>query len=838
MKICHIILVLNLISTWSFSQSAHEIPNINQQAKDIVQSNLSYIKRNYHGYSGGFRTEASFYSQSSREPIVNFLNILNNHREFRINVPSRHRMGILNKGYLNQHQTSSSSGCLCPDSRNAKEAAMINWPKSRYSILNNYVKPKYGSMGILGQTMKAASHYGDDVYILDENKISGRVTYTLADSLGISSSYFNGQSPIFIPVEFQELLLGKLMKNRLNQIGNQIYANSYTEIQIWGALKMNSLKEFRFTSNPPNQKLTSYLVDNNVRIRQIICSSSKVGDEGCLKDYAIPSVIQIENFLKAKKYNQAKQKLTELVTSGYKLSLLYRRLKSSHQKWMRTIIKDLTDLGEQSPEAWIGYTKELTEKGLMSQKDAYRKFALYGNLKAFITYVLVNNISEKELDLKTLSKAVNFALDEKSISSIKQHYPQLTAILKNRIKSFIVNGQNQSLNKITSQNLIAFAPKNYETAIGRILLGKIKKGVDPYQFMKIMDQKLKDNFLKGIENCLNTLKCISNKETSYGLITTAYKEDLNFNAQNALKKYFKEIVSIQTFGKQGTLVDMINSIRKKEDSLDRFYQDISSTIKSLKYKLGISPYETAIELEKDKDRIGQHTFDELASDLKKTPHQAIFFKEKGMGGPVTPTYYHMEQIRKGTVTLPDIYPLDIFIQRMIQRAKSDPNTQLYRLFLSNLPEIFIRQKQYKDIMYNIFDEVLKNAPSHYKYTIMQSKSYADFKVNRKDDVLQLVKDKLYNWDNLAQSEKNIFLESLDVAPLYLLESKNDRRLNQSFINDMDKYLSSREFSQFKKTQSYKEWEKERDVFPRNYFYGKIVSNKISDFLEKYDKFKR
>ena len=822
------ILFIFLTPLLGHAQTASEKLLYNSLAQKIVKSNLSYIKRNYYGYSGGFSSEDEFNNQRMSYPITDYINILDSYREYRINVPSRHRMQILAQGYLNQHQTGISSGCLCPDNRNSKEAAMINWSKSDYVALNNYVKPKYGSMGIIGQSLKGAVSYGDDIFILDENKIQGRVTYTLADSLGISGTYFNGQNPIFVPTDFPELLLGLLKGNSPDKAGKTIYNNGYTEIQIWGVLRMEDLKEFRYSVTPPSETLTKFFVDNNIRIRQIMCSDSKIGDESCLKDYVLPSVIQIQTLLDKKEMAKAEEKFKELVVTGTSLNTLYNGLKNKYKDWMLSQIKLQKDLGEQDITKWMDLSKTLEAENKISKKEMIKLYTLYGDQKAFIEYALKNKLDENTLSISSLGGLVYNSLDLEVIKSIKLNYPLLTKKLKQDVENLIDNPN------ISSEILISFTENN-SSKLYEELTKRINDGNDPYKLMSYMDSSQKINFLDSVKKCLkNVSVCVSPGQTSFGLLSLNYGENLLINSQTLWDQYFNQQISAETFGKQGSLIDLIQEARTNKADLNIFYTDLDNAIKRHKYYVSFAPYELAIELEKDGKDIDSLVKDNLAATLIKTPHQSIYFSEKKMSAPVVPTYYHLEQVSKGSLKLPSLYPVEIFIKRIIERSNIDPNTQLYRLFISNLPKFFIGNKEYKDDIDSIYAAITPMVPLYYQFSLMQGKAYLDYKVNDIKDVLKEVKTKLYDWQNLSQADKDIFIKSLDVIPLYILEEANDKNLVKDYLAEVQAYLDSSEFASFSKTNEYKEWEHDRSVFSKGYYYRKNVSNKISDFMDKFE----
>lgn len=214
--------------------------------------------------------------------------------EISIRRPESGRWWVPKVGLQNQFVTGSSGGSLAPERRNGCEASALGHPLDGYRGKDAELKPKYGSFrpspesGI--RPTNQDTQYGSDIFILDAEKLKGRVTWTPLDSLRRYSYYgrelgresykepANWQQ-VFIPLEYKALMAPYLLQKWASkQLGtgdtppdamlDKAYANGdYLETQIFGPLNLDHVKAFEFTNKPPSGPFLAELKRRGIEIR-------------------------------------------------------------------------------------------------------------------------------------------------------------------------------------------------------------------------------------------------------------------------------------------------------------------------------------------------------------------------------------------------------------------------------------------------------------------------------------------------------------------------------------------------------------------------------------------
>jgi hypothetical protein len=218
--------------------------------------------------------------------------------ELAMHRPENARWWVPKVGFHNQHVTGSSKGYMGQKGRNAVEAGLSRRTYDDYAEIDNDLKPKYGLLRPkTGSDLKAKiPGYGNDVYIMDMEKVRNRLTWTPGDSLNrlnqIDQSWRSGGvkeatswDDLFIPWQYRELmspLLSNAVENRntLSLTTSQTIADGielefknrrsgsveYLEIQIWGPLRITDVKKFIFLEKEPSGDFLQILKDNNIEI--------------------------------------------------------------------------------------------------------------------------------------------------------------------------------------------------------------------------------------------------------------------------------------------------------------------------------------------------------------------------------------------------------------------------------------------------------------------------------------------------------------------------------------------------------------------------------------------
>lgn len=827
--------LLVFTSTAALAQTPAETSTFNAQATSIVSGNLTLVNQNYSGYTGGSSDRASFMAAGG---MSSFVNILNQNVEFRINVPSVHRHRILSGGYLNQHQTGTTNGCLCPDNRNAKEAALINWPKNRYEQLSPYIKPKYGSMGIAGSTLMGASSYGDDIYILDENKLKGRLTYTLADSLGIGSQYFNYQNPLFIPYEFPELVLQLLSKSTPANAGAQIYANGYTEIQIWGVLRMDSLKEFRFSQSPPDDNLATYLLQNGIRIRKVVCTGRAIGDESCLKDYIAPTVGKLLSLLKAGDEAGAVKEVQTVISTGVNPSTVYSALESSKKDWFLTQISALTDIKSQKPENWFSFI-ELIKKDGKNTKALVDLLIDSGDAEQVVRHWLAKKMPESDLPTRISQKLISYNLDPALIQQINKQLPTLAKALQKQVENLLTTLDFKKVDALSSSILFSYMPAAIpDSAVAQAVMARIAKKENPFTLFSLVRPEIKGAVLKNIGSCLSSDSCAIPQGASGTYLALAYAEILKTDADGAFPKklwlqYFSELSNSKTFKNLPSITDMAGFSRERKNAPQRFYRDLLAALDAATKAPAIVPFEVILDMQKDRAGISNDLLQALSKKLQQIPHQSLFFTDAGMTAPAVPTFYYIAQIRDEHIKMPeDLYPISLMIARLAERSTNDVNTNTYRLALTNLRQMFTSAKDTRAHIDETFDAIDEVVAPQYRYIFRQMRHQMDFQFKQSlPNFMAGVEKDLKGWSKMTAEEKDLYVKGLDIVPLLVLEQMKDNKITKDYLKTVNAYLASDEFKKFEQSEAFKKFTADRAGWS-NYYADRRIDNKVDDFKAK------
>ncbi len=211
-----------------------------------------------------------------------------------IRRPNRGRFWIEKTGFHNQFVTKSSNGANDNDLRNKCESAYTAMPKDEYAALDPELKPQYAYVKPPeGSEWKEniASQYGDDIYIFKLASISDRLTFTPGDSLNRFGSRWSGETVtswdhLMIPWKYRSLMIpfvwNKVRGSQQLAVGYQDpqlsgtslkdfkYAkgvqSDYTEVQIFGGLRLNDVAEFHFTEKAPEGDFLKSLQERGIKI--------------------------------------------------------------------------------------------------------------------------------------------------------------------------------------------------------------------------------------------------------------------------------------------------------------------------------------------------------------------------------------------------------------------------------------------------------------------------------------------------------------------------------------------------------------------------------------------
>jgi hypothetical protein len=225
--------------------------------------------------------------------------IRNEEIEVAIDRPFNARWWMPRIGLHNQFVTGTSMGARTINGRIAVEATSSSHDVESYRHFDHDLKPKYGYLRAKqSSSLKQEDGiYGEDTYILDLDKIKRRLSWTPGDSLNrmihINPNWMGGQASepnhwdsLFLPWDSRELMIPLLYNryinnNEINLDGifqakapgheklEMLTPNSeseYLEVQVWGPIRIEDIKEFIFRENPPIGDFLDKLNEHKIKI--------------------------------------------------------------------------------------------------------------------------------------------------------------------------------------------------------------------------------------------------------------------------------------------------------------------------------------------------------------------------------------------------------------------------------------------------------------------------------------------------------------------------------------------------------------------------------------------
>ena len=199
--------------------------------------------------------------------------------DYSMRIDQRFIKNILDDGrFKNQFETNTSGGALNSDIR--KKATKQLFGKG--SIKNPSDYEKYGYVGhksfIDDLHESGTSQYGDTIVRFDKDKLRGKVTYTVDDSLGLAynkltvagdadNASANGIRDSKLRFMY-DLVTSKDKPTDLTSFLDETGAR-YIELQYHGEVKADFIKELCFTKDIPDENIIKRLQDKGIRLFRI-----------------------------------------------------------------------------------------------------------------------------------------------------------------------------------------------------------------------------------------------------------------------------------------------------------------------------------------------------------------------------------------------------------------------------------------------------------------------------------------------------------------------------------------------------------------------------------------
>lgn len=228
--------------------------------------------------------------------------ILNKEYSFAIHFPNKYMDGILENGFLNQHETGYGGGIEGLAIRNSAESSMSAVPIEFYKKISPHIKPKYGMLWPdIDSDIKHSTipEYGDYVFILKKENLVKKTTWTPLDSLNqITQAHWrNLENESFISnldwyqqfIPLDNISLATIFLHEFNKVsfsskklGSYYYqkteighssrmrtpprVGSYLELQIWGQITAKDVDALVFLGEPPSTEAFMKLKELDIKI--------------------------------------------------------------------------------------------------------------------------------------------------------------------------------------------------------------------------------------------------------------------------------------------------------------------------------------------------------------------------------------------------------------------------------------------------------------------------------------------------------------------------------------------------------------------------------------------
>ncbi len=272
---------------------------LRQRAENLVLRQIDVFDRSFEAGSGYTfeRFEKLIRDKSKIMPAVaQTLRIVEEGQiEVYMRAPESVRDGIVQRGFLNQHQTNTSMGLVNIDARMEAEAGMLAMTKEDYRAIESEIRPKYASFRLplsqgAGFDIRSTRQYGDDVFIFRKDALKGRAAFFPGDSLGHFFEEGEGLMPhrknvpwhqLSIPLERSMLMVPYLLntveyRNPNNRPGfpqypfdlknQRVMGHDYWEIHLFGPYTLADVVAYEFEKTPPSGLFLEALQKNGVMI--------------------------------------------------------------------------------------------------------------------------------------------------------------------------------------------------------------------------------------------------------------------------------------------------------------------------------------------------------------------------------------------------------------------------------------------------------------------------------------------------------------------------------------------------------------------------------------------
>lgn len=206
-----------------------------------------------------------------------------------IHLNPRSRFWVQHVGFRNQRVVGRSTGGYNVEKMDLIESQLIGHNREKYTELSDRLKPVYGEVIPKPELLAEMSYpfmssmnngYGSDVWVIKNESIQDRTTYTMVDSWNVEKRRYNQEKlwrflaiypkvrSFFLGLIYHEQAQFKIHQIKTDSEFQQQFIASvfFTEAQIWAPINIKNVESFVFYSEQPEKSFYDFLISNHIKV--------------------------------------------------------------------------------------------------------------------------------------------------------------------------------------------------------------------------------------------------------------------------------------------------------------------------------------------------------------------------------------------------------------------------------------------------------------------------------------------------------------------------------------------------------------------------------------------
>ena len=254
-----------------------------ERAKAAASTTLRDHKAHAEKYADKVRKKAGF-SAAEEAAFKSKLKKIIDDSDFCMRVKSRTFPKILDSWFMNQLEAKRSGGAYSPGMRKSISDQLFGHSgKGSSGSIKDEEYEKYGFMAPKDmQDEPMADWYGDVVVRFNKDRLKGRTTYTLGDSLDYRSCGWAAGSTDdpslagIIGSDARRVFKRLQSAKTIHDVVASRSGDEYMEVQYHGKLDVDDIGSVTFTSVPPAPEIVKRLKDKGIKVYKYDRSMRKV----------------------------------------------------------------------------------------------------------------------------------------------------------------------------------------------------------------------------------------------------------------------------------------------------------------------------------------------------------------------------------------------------------------------------------------------------------------------------------------------------------------------------------------------------------------------------------